>query len=124
MAYVSTPFKLDEHKTALVKLWTDNMSDGGIAAVAEQRVSWLYQENPLGPALTWLVKDDASGAVVGCASLYPRSVSVRGEVVRAGIGIDLAVDKAHRVGGPAVILQRAVVKGSKPDPYFPVSASS
>jgi len=113
MPYVSTPFKLDEHRTALVKLWKDNMSDGGIADVAEQRIAWLYEQNPLGPTLTWLVKDDASDAVVGCASLYPRSVSVRGQLMRAGIGIDLAVDKAHRVGGPAVILQRAVVKGSK-----------
>src|SRR5688572_13867646 len=110
MGYFATRFRIEEHKDALANIWRENMSDSGIAGVIDARMDWLYRQNPLGPTATWLVVEDASKEVVGCASLYPRNVWIDGQVMRAGIGIDLAIQKQHRVAGPAVILQRAIVK--------------
>lgn len=110
MGYIARRFDLERDAEALAKLWRENMSDASISSVVEQRMNWLYRENPLGPAATWLVADDVTSEVVGCASLYPRDVWVKGRRMRAGIGIDLAAKKEHRVAGPAVMLQRAITK--------------
>lgn len=110
MGYVASLFRMEEHREALAHLWRENMSDTTIGRLIGERMDWLYAKSPLGPTQTWLAVDEESKAVVGCASAYPHDVAVRGEVMKAGIAMDLAIDKAHRSAGPAVVVERAITK--------------
>jgi GNAT superfamily N-acetyltransferase len=64
---------------------------------AEARWRWLYEENPAGPALTWIAIQD--GVVAGCTSFFPFRLWIDGEVVRAALGGDGYVKPAFRRQG-------------------------
>jgi hypothetical protein len=72
-----------------------------------RRFRWLYHDNPVGPAWSWLARDTTSGEVVGVASLFPRAVWLGSRVALCGQVGDFAVDVSHRTLGPAMMLQRA-----------------
>jgi predicted N-acetyltransferase YhbS len=112
MTYATHELNLDVHRDALARLWTENMSDPAIAAVVHERIRWLYDQNPEGPPTTVVIEDDRDG-VVGCASVMPRRVRVAGREARAGMLCDLAVARRHRVGGPALMLQRALIEAAR-----------
>lgn len=112
MRYEAHPLRGDEDRRAVVQLWREGLSDERIAEVIDDRLRWLYELNPAGPATTWIVADGQSGDVAGCASVYPRRVWLSGREVTAGVLCDFAVAKAHRVAGPAVTLQRAMARAS------------
>jgi hypothetical protein len=78
--------------TSLLSAW---MPGRDIAA----RLRWLYEENPHGPARTWLALDD--GQVVGCASLFPRRFWVGEGYALGAIGGDAFVLPSHRRRGIA-----------------------
>ena len=111
MAYSTVPMG-PEHREAVLKLWRESVYDPRIAAVAEQRFPWFYEDNPSGPASTWLGLVEPAHEVIGCGSLYPRTTLVEGRPLRCGVVCDFAVDKAHRIGGCAVAIQRAIVNQS------------
>ncbi len=108
MAY--TAFLADpSHREAIARLWSDNMSDRQIATALDRRLHWLYDDARAGGVRTWLVKKDDTNEVVGCASMCPRNVAVDGRTIRAGLLSDFAIARAHRVAGPAIVLQRKLV---------------
>jgi len=110
MAYQAVRMREGDHKAALLRLWREALHDPAIAAVAEARWPWYYDENPAGRPATWLgVTDD--GEVVGCGSIYPRVVHVGDRRMVAGVLSDFAVSKAHRTAGCAIAVQRAIVAG-------------
>lgn len=113
MAYVAQPLEIESHEKTLTSLWAENLSDPGIRAAKDRRVAWLYRENPAGPSRTFLVDDHGKDGLVGCASAYPREVHVGLHRVVAGVLSDFAVKRAHRVGGAAVVVQRAIANASK-----------
>jgi hypothetical protein len=112
MAYRAQPMQLDTDRDTLVSLWTENLRDPELPVRAEQRLAWLYQQNPAGPALTWLGFDDDARRAFGCCSCYPRETWVNGARMHAAIAADFAVDRKYRIAGPAVTLQRAMARGS------------
>lgn len=112
MSYAAVPMQLQEHRRDLLRLWTESMGDRRIGSVADDRLRWLYGENPYGPARTFLTVDAPAGGVVGCASFYPRDTFVRGRRVKAAILAEFAVHKQHRAAGAAVTVQRAVAAES------------
>lgn len=99
-----------EHRESLERLWTQAMSDRRIALVRDRRWSWLYERNPAGPAYTYVVQHVESGQIVGSASVYPRDIVVGGQSYKAGVLADFVTHKAHRVAGPAVMVQRAIME--------------
>jgi hypothetical protein len=103
-----------EHRDALLALWRANLSDPRIADVAPERFRWLYDQNPAGPAHTWLGVDGPTGEVIGCGSLVPRRMLVDGAPVAAAILGDFAVSPQHRTAGAAIAIQRAVAQGGPP----------
>jgi hypothetical protein len=112
--YSTTVMRLADHREALAKLWADNMGDPRIAGKLAERIVWLYEKNPSGPARTWLGLSPApTSQIIGCGSLFPRAMWVGGEMVQGGVLADFAVDKHHRLAGPAITIQRAIVKGSR-----------
>ncbi len=92
---------------AIQRLWLENLP--AIPADAlESRFEWLYLHNPDGQVLTWLALEGRRGAVVGCASIVPREMVVRGDTLLAGIATDFAIDRAHRSFGLALRMQRII----------------
>ncbi|MCL2822537.1 MAG: GNAT family N-acetyltransferase [Polyangiaceae bacterium] len=84
------------------------MSDRRIAAVRDRRWRWLYDANPAGRTLTYVVRHVETDQIVGAASVFPRDVQIQGKVYKAGVLADFVTHKAHRVAGPAVMVQRAI----------------
>lgn len=113
MSYGVTPLRLDEHRDVVARLWSESMSDTGIASVVPRRLRWLYEEGPEGAPKTLLCKLEGSGEVIGCASFLPRTLRVDGRSLSAAVLCDFAVSKAHRVLGPAVVLQRGLVEAAR-----------
>ena len=72
-----------------------------------RRFTWLYRDNPGGPAWSWEVSD--AGHTVGVASVFPRMLWIGGALARCGQVGDFAVAPSHRTLGPAVALQRATL---------------
>ncbi len=110
MAYHGIRMREAEHKQGLLRLWREALYDPAIAAIAEARWPWYYDENPAGRPATWLGTTD-EGEIVGCGSIYPRVVHLGDRRIVAGVLSDFAVSKAHRIAGCAIAVQRAIVAG-------------
>lgn len=113
MAYTVTPLRLDVHREALARLWAENMSDVRVASVVSDRMRWLYGEDPERRTTTMVCVDSDSGEIVGCGSFFRRAAWIAGRSIRAGVLCDFAVTRAHRVGGGAVAIQRALVDAAR-----------
>ncbi len=107
MTYIVTPLRMEEHRQALARLWTE-MSDERIASDIPDRMRWLYEEAPNGPTTTVLGLHQESGDIVGCGSFFHRPIWVDGRRVRAGVLCEFAVTRGHRIGGAAIAIQRAL----------------
>jgi GNAT superfamily N-acetyltransferase len=97
-----------ENTEVVARLWRTNLRDARINGALERRLQWFYKDGPAGGASTWLVEDDSNGRAVGCGSVMPRTLLLKGEMTRAGMLADFAVDPEHRVGGAALSIQRAI----------------
>lgn len=93
----------DKYINDILSLWKNNLSNSSY-----ERFHWLYKENSARNTRTWLAIDDSDKRIVGCNSLYPRYILKNGERLRMGIAIDFAVEKKHRVYGPALKIQREI----------------
>ncbi len=71
----------------------------------EARFSWLYLDNPAGPAHSWFLCDE-HGAAVGIASLVRRMTWIGENSAACGQVADFGVDPPFRSLGPAIKLQR------------------
>jgi hypothetical protein len=91
-----------EHKSDILSLWKRNLYD------CPERFAWLYEQNPLGTALTWLAVREDTGEAVGCSSLYPCLFHVNGKTIKVGTVVDYGVDEKHRVFGPAISIIKAI----------------
>jgi hypothetical protein len=94
---------LDTEQEELLVLLERNLADLPHA----RRFKWLYRENPLGPAWTWVAWDTETKQTIGAASLFRRAVWLDGSVQLCGQVGDFAIDPTHRSLGPALLLQRA-----------------
>jgi GNAT superfamily N-acetyltransferase len=109
MSYHVIPMRLEEHRSALLRLWR-NFESPCMDAAADRRLEWLYRQNPLGPARTWLAVESGGDEVIGCGSVCPAQKYVRGRLARIGITVDFAVEPGHRSAGAAVAIQRALTR--------------
>jgi hypothetical protein len=96
---------LEAAEADLVRLWDHNLALHGDAA---RKYVWTCREAPAPPLAELLLR--AEGVAVGCIGVMPRSFSVGGQDVRAGLLGDLAVDAAHRSVLPALTLVRGARK--------------
>jgi hypothetical protein len=107
--YTVRPMNAADDRESLLRIWARNMSDERIAAVVTERFRWLYEQNPAGPARTWLIISP-KGEIVGCGSVIPREMRISGTAVKGGVLADFAVEREHRSVGPAIQLQRAILE--------------
>lgn len=95
----------DVHGSSAVlhRLWADNLDvRGGLDA----RLHWFYRDGPHGPGRALVLR--ARGDVVGCAGVGVRTLVHRGAPLRAALFADLAIDRPHRSGLPALTLLRSI----------------
>ncbi|MBL9017805.1 MAG: hypothetical protein JNL83_26700 [Myxococcales bacterium] len=91
-------------RDALLALWARNLPVHGDVAAKHQ---WLYLDSPGGHSEAFLLRAP-TGEAVGCAGIVNRELWSAGHPVRAGLFADISVDRAHRSGLPAIVLQREV----------------
>jgi GNAT superfamily N-acetyltransferase len=72
---------------------------------AERRLTWLYEGNPAGHALTWLA--DADGEIAGCTSFFPFRLQLDGAQALAALGGDGWVRPEFRRHGIGAALHEA-----------------
>lgn len=78
----------------------------------EKRFEWLYERNPHGRAVTYLVIHRKNGNIIGSTSLFPKEMSWMGHRrFRATLGGDTFVDPAYRRQGIARKLHLETLNG-------------
>ncbi len=94
---------IHDSRAVLHRLWADNLHvRGGLDA----RLRWFYCDGPHGPGRALVLR--AHDAAVGCAGVGVRTLVHRGTALRAALFADLAIDRPHRSGLPALTLLRAI----------------
>ncbi|MBI5180231.1 MAG: GNAT family N-acetyltransferase [Nitrospirae bacterium] len=95
---------MKKNKEDIVALWKRNFQD-----VPEERYPWIYEDNPAGSALCFLIQNSKQDTIVGATALFPRRLFINGRPFMAGIAGDFLIDKSHRSLGPALLLQKAAI---------------
>jgi Acetyltransferase (GNAT) domain len=111
MGYLATPYEPGQHRAGLERLWREDF-DPNISA-PEERMHWLYEANPEGPATTFVSVVDQARDPVGCATYVPRKLFIDGQPLHAGISCDFAVNRKNRIAGAAITLQHGLVARSR-----------
>jgi hypothetical protein len=104
MGYSIKQMSLTDHKKDIIEIWKGNLSE-----FHDDRYEWFYFRNPSGQAKSWLAINDQGEVITGSAALYPRDIKVDNRNCKIGIAADFAIQKAHRVFGPAIQLQKAII---------------
>ncbi len=76
------------------------------------RYEKYYERNPCGTPLVVTARTESTGELVGVAALHPQQMHLDAEVVTVGVAGDFAVHPEHRTFGPALTLQRELVRAS------------
>lgn len=87
----------------LQRLWADNLD---VRGSLDAKLRWFYCDGPHGPGRALVVR--AHDAAVGCAGVGVRTLVHRGAPLRAALFADLAIDRRHRSGLPALTLLRSI----------------
>ncbi len=103
MTYAVVRADLAADRDEILKFWHNNHRKP-----LDRKFQWMYQGNPHGRALVWLIKHGPSEACVGMAAVFPRRLSAGGRTISSGIIGDFLIHEAHRTAGPAVKLMRSV----------------
>jgi len=104
MAYSIQKADLSTHKGCLQDLWQRNFE-----GVESKRYEWIYENNPGGEPIVFLLKHDEKDSFVGAISMFPRTVHALDKKIKAYICGDMVVDVQHRALGPAVKLLKAAI---------------
>ena len=108
MSFIVRQGHLEDDKAALLYFWEEQGTKP-----LDKKFRWMYESNPYGRAIFWLLIDENNQEIVGSSTLFPREIVVHGETYRAGIAGDLLIHKNHRTMGPALMLMRKVFENAK-----------
>ena len=112
--YSAARIRPEEHRDVLAELWRENLAGGEVPQeLVERRMRWFQEQNPAGPARTWMGYHGPEREVIGSGSFIPRDVHVSGRMLKAGVLGDFAVTRAHRIAGAAMSIQREIAKGCR-----------
>lgn len=103
---VSDGDALGDHDRVL-SIWSGNL---GKKDRIDAKYDWFYLKCPYGAPLLQLLQHQPSGTWVGTAAAGQRRMLWRGQEVRAGVLVDLAVLPEHRSLGPALTLQQGLIE--------------
>jgi RimJ/RimL family protein N-acetyltransferase len=97
---------VEETRKLILPIWASNLP---IDRDLDDKRRWFYRDGPHGPGQAFVLRTDGSSTEpVGCAGVGVRSMWYRDRAIRTALFADLAVDRTHRSGFPALALVRAV----------------
>ena len=99
---------LEQNKNDIIDFWKENFPNW-----PEQKFDWFYLNNPYGIASCWTIRAPESNLIIGATAIFPRKVYANGQYLLAGITGDFGVSKNHRILGPAIQLQKAVISAAQ-----------
>jgi len=103
MSYHVTKFDYLEEDGELFKLWQELLDYPSLA-----RMEWFYKDSYYGQPDTWFLKADSK--IVGSVSLSPVYFKFWNQSLKVGLAVDFMVKKKYRSFGPALMLQKAIIK--------------
>jgi hypothetical protein len=104
-SYTVVSADLARDETLILDLWRQNFQSS-----LDARFDWMYRNNPLGNPYCLLLRT-ADDQTIGATCVVRRQLRFKNKSLTAGQAIDLVVNRAHRSGGPAIQLQRALTAG-------------
>ncbi|GJL54372.1 MAG: hypothetical protein NPIRA02_15040 [Nitrospirales bacterium] len=75
------------------------------------RFHWLYQRNPFGQPQVWVTEESTTGAIIGVAAAFPRSLYIGSQKKVGWVLGDFCISEEYRSLGPAIQLQKACLDG-------------
>jgi hypothetical protein len=111
MSYQVRLADVDDVRAALLPLWAESLP---VEGELEAKLRWFYREGPHGVGNTFVVQPeggqapDVQSSIIGSAGIGARTLRYRERRLRAALFADLAIERAHRSGFPALALVRAV----------------
>jgi hypothetical protein len=97
-----------EHREDILRLWAQNLK-----TIPQEKLRWMYLDNPAGTAAVWLASDSCSDEVIGSLVLFPRRIFLQNRHWRAGVAGDFSVSRRYRMLGPALALQKAAIEACR-----------
>jgi hypothetical protein len=97
-----------EARDHLLPIWSANLQ---LVGPPDAKLSWFYCDGPHGPGRAFLLhaeREPARATPVGSAGVGVRALRYGDHTLRAALFTDLAVERAHRSGLPALALVGAV----------------
>jgi len=114
--YYVTEVSSEEDLAQAISIWESNLSVAQGDGI--KKYQWFYETNPYQKGRLWLLKLRGSESAVGVGGVGYRRFSVKGKSLIGAIGVDFAVEKSHRVLGPAIKLQRTIMESTEMDVDF------
>lgn len=105
MIYQAARGDISTDKERILEFWRKN-HDKSFA----KKFDWMYERNPFGKPHIWFIELADSKELVGMGVIFPRHLEINGIRYAAGILGDMLVHKAHRSLGPALLLQKSILR--------------
>lgn len=106
---------LTSERQNILDIWQGNI---GINKDLEKKYNWLYETNPGGKGVHFLLKHSDNHKPVGVAGIAKRKFFVDSKLVESGILSDMVVLKEHRTIFPAMLLQKYIKKFCEKNFHF------
>ena len=110
MTYEVVKIKGDYNPNVLLPIWKEALDELDI-----RRIEWSYNNNINELPDVYCLRNLADGEIFGSLTIFPRRYYCRGKLFEGGTTGDYAIKKRFRSLGPALSLQRNVLKSIKHD---------
>jgi hypothetical protein len=97
---------------ALQDIW-----EKSLPSLDKRRIEWGYIKNPAGPAVLYMLWHKKEKKFFGCCAVLPGEYKYGEEVISVGIPADFAILPEYRSLGPAIALQKEIIKDGEFEAY-------
>lgn len=108
MGYKINKIRIQDDESRIKDFWAANFPGW-----QKEKYSWFYKKNPSGTTLGWLANNDDEENLLGLVVVFPRTMHVNNEKLRAGVVGDFAFAEKARTFWPAFMLQKNVLSSVK-----------
>ncbi|MDB4962421.1 MAG: hypothetical protein JWP01_2420 [Myxococcales bacterium] len=96
---------VDEARARILPIWAGNLP---VRGALEAKLRWFYCDGPHGPGESFVIEPSQTEEAIGSAGVGVRTMWLHDRPLRGALLADLAIERAHRSGFPALALVRAV----------------
>jgi hypothetical protein len=96
---------VEEVGARILPIWAGNLP---VIGDLDAKLRWFYCDGPHGRGQSFLIEPPSSESPIGSAGVGVRTLWLHDRRLRTALLADLAIDRSHRSGFPALALVRAV----------------